>query len=216
MRVNPSDFEVVNREQAFFAGRQTGSREIEVAGSGVSRTFGLPMLREKPALVIGIDNDELLDIYGLGKRYISNDAKALLEATDPEAFEFAECSAVDGIGRPQKPYWMMDVVRVVDEIDAQRSSIITYSERNPGADDAATNPFVTVLNDVHFPTLGSADHAFHYIKYIPHFIFDSVIVDAWRNAGLTGALFTPLQPPTKAERLLSDHFANYPYWNDRG
>lgn len=222
MRKNPSDFEFVNIADALIntpfpnAYVRAGSHKYQVEGFKVPSSFGIPHLRTKPALVVGVDKDELLDLYGLGERYVSTRAKDLLCQIDPDAFEFAECATVDGAGRPVESYWMMDVIRVVDQFDEERSDVIWCRDFFAGEPEQADNPLLCRINDVYFPSVSSQAHAFYLLRHRRYFIFDAVLADAWRAAGLTGALFTPLQPPSAEEMSDADSFVNYPYWSKRG
>lgn len=131
LRRNPSDLEFVNQAEVLRhssvpgAYIRAGMHHHALEGLGAPLCFGLPVLRGKPALIVGVNEDEgdLLDIYGLSERYVSPRAKELLYSIDPDAFEFAECATVDGSGRPLEPYWMMDVIRVVEQWDETRSKI---------------------------------------------------------------------------------------------
>jgi hypothetical protein len=216
LRHNPSDYAFVNEDEALINGRWRGRHAHPAPGYRLPFYVGVPELRAKPKLVVGADRDELLDIYGFDRNYVSSRAKALLSEIDPQAFEFVECDTVDGNGRAIDPYWMFAVIRVASGFDEARSDFITFKERNPDDPEAATNPTISVLNDIYMPEDFPADaHAFRFVRYRTHIIVDGAIVDAWRAAGLTGAEFTPLQPPTEVD--MADHlsFANYPYWTQK-
>jgi len=221
-RKNPSDFEFVNKPDALIntpfpnAYVWAGSHKYQIEGFKAPSSFGIPHLRTKPALVVGVDADELLDFYGLGMRYVSTRAKDLLCQIDPDAFEFAECATVDGAGRPVEPYWMMAVIRVVDQFDEDRSDVIWCRDYFSDEPEQADNPLLCRLNDVFFPSVSPKAHAFYLLRYRGGFIFDAVLADAWREAGLKGALFTPLQQPSAEEMSDADSFRNYPYWSKRG
>ncbi len=213
MDYNPSDFAFVNEAEALVNGRMSGTHEFFLEGREVPISIGLPPLCKTPALIAGADEDQLLDMYGLRKRYVSTRAKTLLSSIDPDAFEFAECVTTDGEGIPIEPYWMMDVIRMVDRFDEEHSSVVHFSDRFP---DAPGNPYFLMLNDMHFPDVSAETHAFYLLRYTTRFIFDEVLAAAWRDAGLLGARFSPLQPPTEAEFEQHSSFDNYPYWTERG
>ena len=223
LRRNPSDLEFVNQAEVLRhssvpgAYIRAGTHHHALEGLGAPLCFGLPELRGKPALIVGVNEDEgdLLDIYGLSERYVSPRAKELLCSIDPDAFEFAECATVDGAGRPLEPYWMMAVVRVVEQWDEKRSKILWHRELYSDDPQQSQNPLIARLQDVYFPSIAQDEHAFHLLRYTDYFIFDEILVNAWREAGLTGAFFTPLQPPTPEEAVEADHFYSYPYWSDR-
>jgi hypothetical protein len=205
----------VNKEETLVNGRLAGTQEREVPGLPHPLLVGLPLLRAKPRLVVERSGRKALDFYGPSTIFISNRAKELLEGIDPGAFEFAECETVTRRGDPIEPFWWMEVIRVV-QLDEERSDFQWYRDAFPKNPDAQSNPRMVALNDIHMPE-GFPDehHAFWIGKYQRNFVFDEVLVDAWRGAGLIGPRFTPLQPPTKAE--LKDHlsFVNYPYWTEK-
>jgi hypothetical protein len=219
-RFNPSDCDFVNKDEALINGRTAGRHEHESRYRNYPFCTGLPQLREKPRLVIGEYEGELLDTYGFNIRFVSDRAKRLLETLDPEGFEFVECDAVHVDGRPLETYWYMNAVRAVEEFDEARSSFIRYADRNPGTPDSL-NPAIVALNDiVWLPDLPGDSHSFYLTRCGLHFIVDEAIADAWRDAGFKGALFTPLQPPLLRDLGLDEEyetylsFVNYPYWNE--
>jgi hypothetical protein len=216
LRHNPSDCVFVNQDEALINARWQGRHAHPAPGYRLPYYVGVPELREKPKLVVGADRDELLDFYGFDRNFISSRAKILLGEIDPDGFEFVECDTVDGNGRAIDPYWIMAVIRVAPGFDEARSSFITYKERNPGDPEADANPTIEQLNDIHMPEDFPAEaHAFRFARYRTSIIADGAIVDAWRAAGLIGAVFTPLQPPMEVD--MADHlsFANYPYWTQK-
>jgi hypothetical protein len=196
-------------------GSLLGRHRHRIEGSGMSTCVGLPTFTERPKFRLS-PRRRLYDFYGYGPYWVSGKAKALLERIDAAAFEFEECETIDGQGRPIATYWLMDVARLVQRFDEASSDFATYAHRNPDAPDVATNPAITRLNDIHMlPGFPEDWHAFRFARYGTHFIADGEIVDAWRAAGLSGAEFTPLQPPTAREMRSKGRFYNFPYWSDR-
>lgn len=110
---------------------------------------------------------------------------------------------------------MMAVVRVVEQWDEKRSKILWHRELYSDDPQQSQNPLIARLQDVYLLSIAQDEHAFHLLRYTDDFIFDEILVNAWREAGLTGAFFTPLQPPTPEEAVEADHFYSYPYWSDR-
>jgi uncharacterized protein DUF1629 len=204
-----------NREEALVNGRLAGTHEREVPGVSHPLLVGIPPLRKKPELVVGGSGRRALDYYGPSPIFVSNRAKELLEGIDPQAFEFAECETVTRRGDPIEPYWWMAVIRLV-QFDEERSDFQWYRDAFPTAPDAQRNPTMVALNDIHMPK-GFPDeyHAFWIGNYRRQFVFDEVLADPWRGAGLLGAQFTPLQPPTKAEFKHHNSFINYPIGQKR-
>lgn len=70
-----------------------------------------------------------LDFNLFGRIWLISDRfKLLLEAFDPEAFEFVRTdTAYDGGTREGPPFWFCDVIRVLDCLDEERSTIL-YQE----------------------------------------------------------------------------------------
>ncbi len=215
---DPSDFEFVNESEALVDGRQyLGIHKVSVPSYSRPLRFGLPDLLAIPKLVLGSRKNELLDIYGLSMQFISDRAKRLLEALDPEAFEFALCEAVDWRGSALEPYWFMRVVRVFDAFDEERSNFVTYRERNPDDPEKDSNPAIVeinslkVLNDVEMSV-----HAFYLARYQRSFIVDDVFVKAWIDNNLIGAKFVPLQYLTEKEASLSSLFERNSFTRQQG
>jgi hypothetical protein len=206
-----------NEKEALVDGRTAGTHEHWEQGHAYPIFVGVPPFREKPRLVIGGSGPTALDYYDFFKPiFISNRGKKLLEGIDPEGFEFAEFDTVNRRGKRIEPYWWMDVIRWVEKFDEERSDFRWYRDANPLAPDAHTNASASDLYDIHMPE-GFPDeyHAFWFAHYRIKYVWDEVLVDAWRNAGLTGASFTPLQPPTEAEFKERFRFVNAPYWTNR-
>ncbi|HEX6746156.1 MAG TPA: DUF1629 domain-containing protein [Longimicrobium sp.] len=206
----------VNEEEALVNGRRVGYHERRVPGHPHPVFVGVPPLREKPKVVIPGTGAKAVDYDGMIPVFISSRAKRLLEGIDPGAFEFAECETATRRGNPIEPYWWMDVIRWVEKFDEARSDFEWYRDRFPTAPNAQDNPSMFRLYDIHMPA-GFPDeyHAFRFAHFNGKAVFDEVIVDAWRAARLTGAMFTPLQPPTKADLKRHLSFINYPYWTER-
>lgn len=213
-----SGYSFANQEEALVDGRRVGHHEHRVPGSPHPVFVGIPRLREKPRLVILGKVQYARDYYSVGSRpvFVSTRARELLERIDPGGFEFAECTAVTRRGDSLEPYWWMDVIRWVEKFDEARSHFEWTRDRFPEAPDARNNPTMFRVYDIHMPAgFPEEYHAFWLAHYRNQAVFDDVLVDAWREAGFTGARFTPLQPPTKVD--FKDHlsFVNYPYWTDK-
>jgi Protein of unknown function (DUF1629) len=206
----------VNQEEALVNGRRVGYHERRIPGREHPVFVGVPPLRAKPKVVIPGTGARAVDYDGMMPVFISSRAKKLLEAIDPEAFELAECETATRRGNPIEPYWWMEVVRWVEKFDEERSVFEWYRDVFPTAPDARDNPMMSRLYDIHMPAGFPGEyHAFRFAHHNGYAVFDEVIVDAWREAGMTGAQFTPLQPPTEADFKTHLSFRNYPYWTDR-
>lgn len=205
----------VNEDEALVNGRRIGYQECRIPGHPFPVFVGVPPLREKPRVLVGGTGARAVDYDGMMPVFISNRAKKLLEGIDAEAFEFAECETATRRGNPIEPYWWMEVIRWVEKFDEERSDFEWYRDRFPATPNAHDHPLMFRLYDVHMPTgFPEAYHAFRFAHHNSYAVFDEVIVDAWREAGMTGAQFTPLQPPTKVDMKTHLSFRNYPYWTN--
>ncbi|HEX8573010.1 MAG TPA: DUF1629 domain-containing protein [Allosphingosinicella sp.] len=202
------DVEFLNRDEVLADGRGQGRLEHKVRAYRTPFATGLPRLAGRPRIRVGAQTGVLQDLYGAKPWFISGRAKALTEAVDPDGLDLAECDTLDGEGEAIPSYWMADATRIVEEFDEMRSSFETL------------NRGIVLLNDVQM-TAGLPDeyHSFYFPRYQSHFIVDALFADRWRSAGLTGAVFTPLQPPTEAD-LGADKeepdylsFKNHPFWD---
>ncbi len=108
------------------------------------------------------------------------------------------------------PYWRIDVYRVLDCIDDERSVI----DGGPSGLDSSLLQYVRLI-DVRFKIeLVDTAHAFRVRQgYGP--IFDSAIVDEIRSRKYRGMSFTPLQMPTFAETKGADIGRNSQYWRSK-
>ena len=210
---NSSGYSFANKEAALVDGRLAGTHEHQVPGSPHPVLVGIPLLRETPRLIVLGGERNVRDYYGAHPVFVSTRAKALLEGIDPDGFEFVECETVTRRGEPIEPYWWMDVIRWVEKFDEARSHFEWTRDRFPGIPEPEKNLSMFRLYDIHMPAgFPEAYHAFWLAHYHGYAAFDEVLVDAWRAAGLTGAVFTPLQPPTPADLKDQHLFLNAPYW----
>lgn len=206
-----------NKAEALVNGRTSGTREVPLPGLARPVRVGMPPFREKPKLVVSGDGSvPPPDFHGRIPTFVSNRAKQLLERVDPEGFEFGETETVTETGTVMEPFWWMSVVRIVPQFDEERSDFVWYRDQYPAAPDAQSNPTMAVLNDIRMPEgFPATSHAFHLAHYRKYPVFSEDIVDAWRELGLTGAQFTPLQPPTDTDFQTHLAFVNYPYWTEK-
>jgi hypothetical protein len=203
-RGKPSDVKV-------FAGRDAEGYDCYYTGPS-----HLPnALPAKPILKVGLRNKPL-DVYGSPKDlYVSNRAKQLLEGIDPNAFEFIECDAFTRGKVALEPYWIMNVIGLVQALDEAHS---VFREVGGKAGPIPAGRAVGIMNLYEaymLPEEVKDKHAFYLLKYKSHYIFDEVIVDAWRAAKFTGLRFSPLQPPTKKE-LKMPYYINSDYFYEDG
>ena len=158
---------------------------------------GLPVLQGRPRVAVGLKSKEPLDAYMPGgTKIISSRAKVLLEAIDPEAFEFSECDTETRRDRNVEDCWLCSVKRVVNEFDEENSNFKTNSHLRP---DHQARHDIHEMYEFKIPDLPEDIHAFYLSRFPRRMIFDDAIVDAWVSHGLTGMSFTPLQEPTDEE-----------------
>ena len=87
---------------------------------------GIPPLKEMPRLLYDPkEGDFPRDLEGNFSGYwlISERLKDVFEAVDPEAFEFAPTDFRLQDGTPGPPYYLCDVVRVLDAVDEKNSIV---------------------------------------------------------------------------------------------
>jgi hypothetical protein len=176
--------------------------------------YGIPeSLPAKPKLMIYKQRDgQPLDVYhNMQNPFVSDRAKKLLESIDPEAFQFLECDAVDGRGKPLPPFWMMAVIRVVQDFDKENSVFRDVGITTP-IDHNYSITF-TGMDDIRMlPDMPDRYQAFYLIYEKLYFIFSEAIVDRWREQKFKGLFFHPLQPPTPDELKHAVHFMNHEYY----
>ncbi|MGX1165491.1 hypothetical protein AB7M16_001757 [Bradyrhizobium sp. USDA 372] len=123
---------------------------------------------------------------------ISDRAKTVFEAVDPEAFSFVACDVQVSNGVWDGPrYWFCDVRRVLDALDEEQSRLNIGICDDPGSVDFGQKVYdfwgdvELVFND---ELVGDA-HVFRMAYAIDCVICDGALKDAWRSAGLRGMLF---------------------------
>lgn len=218
---NPSDYEVLNESEIYpktppFADGQThliraGARRYTMPGERYESSYGLPHFLTKPKVLVARERKPL-DIYGFhSRRLVSTRAKQLLSEIDPGAFDFVECETVTRKGLEVEPYWFMDIARLVDKFDEERSVFETYEAIDPKFEHY--HPLqIRELHDIYMsPDLPPHFHAFILARASLRMVFDEVLADAWRERRFTGAEFIPLQPPTPKERRGRGY--NFLYWS---
>ena len=202
------ELDFLNEAEVLVEGRLRGRREHDVRVYRTGFATGLPRLLGKPRIRVGAQPDTPQDLYGAKPWFISGRAKALIDGIDPDGIDLAECDTFDRSGNRIAPYWMIDATRIVEEFDEARSSFETL------------NRGIVLLNDIYMlADLPDGYHSFYFPRYGSYFIVDALFADSWRAAGLVGAVFTPLQPPTEfdlgADKEEPDYlsFINYPFWD---
>ncbi|MBF9172112.1 DUF1629 domain-containing protein [Xanthomonas campestris pv. campestris] len=109
---------------------------------------GLKDLKERPRLRQGSPNQmpDDLDASFRGYWLVSEPLKTLFESLDPDAFAFAECdfTLFDGSAAPL--HYLCEVIREIDAIDIQASSVRILTEGYP--------------NGKHYSLVGGAKLAF--------------------------------------------------------
>ncbi len=154
-----------------------------------SHEFGLGITpySATPRLKFNARKKNFLDIYlGLETVFYSNRMKTLLEEIDPGAFEWLEIEAVHGKGDPSlAPYWIGDVVRVLDCVDEVKSDI----EYHKVDWDPNYHGYKTLKNLVMNPDLSPDHHIFRLRYTFRDIIVDDVIRDAVIGSKYRGCVF---------------------------
>ena len=152
------------------------------------RHGGIPVLPEAPRLVFEGKRRKLpRDLEGGFSGYwlVSQRVKDVFVAVDPEAFAFAACEFVlpDGSRGPQ--YYLCDVVRQLAALDKDRSDfqIETARDHSTGKDVGIMSLAGGARLWFRKEVVGDA-HAFRMAEKPSIVIFDSVLRDATRAAGI--------------------------------
>lgn len=149
---------------------------------------GIPPLKEMPRLVYDPkEGDFPRDLEGSFSGYwlISERLKNVFESVDPDAFAFAKTDFRLQDGTPGPPYYLCDVVRVLDAVDEKNATLkIEAGEsfvRGKFYDLSGTVKLAfkkNVIGSSHVFRLPFSGHAV---------IFDRIIFDAIREAGILRA-----------------------------
>lgn len=220
---NPSDFDELNASDVYPKSTpgpngqglvRAGARRDKPPGAPFEICYGLPQFLAKPKVRVAAARTPL-DVYGFHtRRLVSTRAKQLLSEIDPGAFDFAEWVTVTRKGQPIEPYWWMDIARLVDRFDEDRSVFETYADVDPDFEHHHPQ-HIRALHDIHMlPELPKHFHAFILARAPLRIVFNEVLADAWRKRRFTGAEFMPLQPPTPTERIGRGY--KFAYWSAGG
>src|SRR5262249_54662162 len=117
---------------------------------------------------------------------ISNRAKAVFQSVDPEGFGFVRCEVwlPDGLVNP--PFWLCDVMRVIDAVDEEASQLTIYYDKTDGTKRYRLMGGARVVFKEDL--VGSA-HVFRMAHMEPSIFCDQEIRDACKAAGLKGLSF---------------------------
>ncbi|MVT53451.1 DUF1629 domain-containing protein [Bradyrhizobium yuanmingense] len=123
---------------------------------------------------------------------ISDRAKTVFEAIDPEAFSFLACEVQVPGGVWDGPrYWFCDVRRSLDALDEERSRLSIGIRDDPGSllFGQKVYDFCDDVELVFKDELVGNAHIFRMAYTLRCFICDQALKDVWRSAGLRGMLF---------------------------
>ncbi|WFU83769.1 DUF1629 domain-containing protein [Bradyrhizobium sp. CIAT3101] len=133
---------------------------------------------------------ELFHYYWL----VSDRMKVLFEAVDPTGFAFVACD----IRVPQghytgPPYWLCNVVRVLDAVDETRSRLKVGIVDDPMYRDFGLKYYSTLVPGgaklVFRENVVASAHVFRMAHMDATIICDQVLKDACKTAGVKGILF---------------------------
>lgn len=198
-----------------------GTHRFQTTQAAVIGHVGILPWPGVPKVVIGRGSTKPLDFYTSFTLLVSDRIKQLFEAMDPGAFEFLAVEASQGKPGDIGPYWMFDVIRVLDCIDEARSEIVYYEmPRDPitGAYeiDPSTRAYRHFLQVTMRPELADDHLALRPLPGPQFMIFDGRLVDAIRAIGATGFGFCPLQMPTGKELSKAYRLQNWSHWEKHG
>ena len=208
--------EFENRNSAFTA---DNIQEYRMRDSRRKYRTGDTVLLEPPRLTIPDREADLLDVYDadLMKFIVSERFKAILADIDPDGIQTWPAVTKTRDGRDGPRYWILEPTRRLDCVDEERSDITHITEaRDINTGEMLPTIGYSDLNNVFMneSQVGMA-HIFQLLlKSV--LIIDEAIVDAYRAAGLKGALFTPLQPRMPEEDREAAGYENSRYWVMRG
>lgn len=122
---------------------------------------------------------------------ISDRAKAVFEAVDPEAFTFVACDIQVPGGVWDGPhYWFCDVRRILDALDEERSRLSIEIDDEPASRSFGQKCYGLYEAKLTFKEelIGNA-HVFRMAYAEQSVICDEDFKGAWKAAGLRGLLF---------------------------
>ncbi len=97
---------------------------------------GLPIFAEHPVFVVDRPLNQkkpLFEVFN-GRRdtlVVNERAKRILEGTDAQAFAFCEVDVKLCDGKPGPPYWLCDVIRVIDAFDREAFGGARVTQADP-------------------------------------------------------------------------------------
>jgi len=122
-----------------------------------------------------------------GYWFISEKTKSVLEITDSEAFEYLKCEmrSPDGTGQPVR--WLCDVVRTLDAVDEEKSTVRT----GVSSDGSKVYQNVGSASLSFKESVVGKCHIFRMKYFEPKVICDGEFLQACKSAGLSGISFFP-------------------------
>lgn len=212
---NPSDFKIFDEERLTREADRSGMVQRTQTGRAYQTEFGLPVFQEMPRVRVALKNKPL-DFYGFDRWVMSNKAKKLLEALDPDAFAFVECNTSSPPRHSVDKYWLGKVRRVVDDFDRAASNFDLVSKQyDPGFQKYTFSHAIKTLNELVLLNGSERALAFYLLDYTLYPIFDGRLVDAIREAGLRGLTFSPLHAPRKGD-VRTRYIKTYKHWKALG
>ncbi|MGF7152153.1 hypothetical protein FHS96_005822 [Sphingomonas zeicaulis] len=214
---SPGDYKFLNRREVLDHDMPLrGLRTYHDYERGVDIRFGLPKLNATPSIIFGQLRHQVKDFYRSAFTIVSNAAKEIMLQVDPSGIEFAKCAAVDWEGNPLNPYWLVAETRI-DQIHDHERSVVRYANQLGGDARHWVPRGISDIYDLSMPdNFNESTRIFSLKGASQTLIVDEVLVTAWRAAGLTGAEFTPLYPPTAADRERHMRVYNRSYWESNG
>jgi hypothetical protein len=163
-------------------------------GRGFPDYEGIPVLKFDPRRKI-IADWRLDGCYWV----VSNRTRELLEKLDGDAFDFRPTISSQGKNPvPGGPFWLCDVIRVLDAVDEERSEL--YMGQTQTVDGTLINRRYQGIHLARFrPEIVGEAHVFDLARNSMT-VVDDIFLKAITNAKITGIGFSDLQSIDRANR----------------
>jgi hypothetical protein len=126
------------------------------------------------------------DFVGIsGYWFISQKMKSVIEAIDPEAFAFLQCDVRSLDGKDQPVRWLCDVIRVLDALNEDTSTIRIGTASN----GSKVYRFVGDETLIFTESVVGESHIFRMKYFEPKVICDADFMRACKSASLKGVSF---------------------------
>lgn len=170
---------ITNEENLLVAGRNT----MEPPDGNANQYPERPQLVHRPALGGPPRDFEIL----AGLWIVSNALKQVFESVDPEAFAFTACAFTQADGSAGPPYYLCNVVRVLDALDEEASRVrIKYERDHDAGEDLRFYSVSGGASLIFKPAVVGNAHVFRQPRLGTQPICDRAMFEALNAANLNG------------------------------